>query len=369
MKRRPKVLFDFEAYSDQSRGGVSRYALELATRLAGEVEVRVAAGFHRNLYARTLRAAWWSGRFVAALPATGRLRRRVNAALTRREIRRFAPDIVHRTYHRLGAAYPGAHREVLTLYDFTYFRFPECFEGGAAVRRAMHAAATHAHGWICISETTRRDAAVFLPGLSRPCSVIPLGVYPASDDSNSRTSPSARPFLLHVGQRGGYKDFSLTVEALARTPRLAPLSLIAFGGGPLTRNERRMLQRSGLASRVVQMHGDDSALASAYRQAAALVYPSRYEGFGLPLLEAMVRGCPVVASDAPALRETGGDAVEYFASGDPEALGHAIIRAVLEDARRESLRERGPLRAALFTWDACARSTLEVYERLIDLPS
>ena len=108
---------------------------------------------------------------------------------------------------------------------------------------------------------------------------------------------------------------------------------------------------------------DDDTLAALYRACALLAFPSRHEGFGLPVLEAMSYGAPVVASNAAAVPEAGGDAAVYVCAGDARALAAAILRVASDCAFASELRRLGPLRAAEFTWDRTALRTLEVIER------
>src|SRR5205085_12127352 len=116
-------------------------------------------------------------------------------------------------------------------------------------------------------------------------------------------------------------------------------------GGPFFPKEVDAIEAAGLTGRVFQLGGDDIVLDHVYRRAAALVYPSKYEGFGLPPLEAMARGCPVVSSNASSLPEVVGDAAELFDPGDVGAMTRAIERVVYSTERRAALAERGTERA------------------------
>ncbi|BET69684.1 glycosyltransferase family 1 protein [Opitutales bacterium ASA1] len=359
---KPRVLFDFEIFSDQSRGGITRYVLELATRLADEIEVRIHAGFHRSRELRARSDAWIVGRYLPVVPKTGELRRRLNAALTRRAIASFQPDIVHRTYYRHAAAYPGSHADVVTLYDLVYFQDPWNVPGGDVLKHRIRNATQRADRVICISDHTRQDAQHEL-GLPREkTSVVHLGTPLLPRPHGHAPVPS--PYLLHVGLRAGYKNFQLTLRALASDRTLAPYHLLAFGGPPFSDSERADIASFGLTSRVAWLPGNDLALATAYTHASALVYPSAYEGFGLPLLEAMSLRCPVVCSRSSSLPEVGGEAAEYFDPSDPTDLARALHRALAEPERAHVLRDLGARRAAGFTWERCAAETLALYRTL-----
>ena len=366
--RRLRILYDFEAFSDQDRGGITRYVMELASRIATEAEVQVYAGWHRSLVLRQHQPPWVIGRYFPPLANTGELRRHLNAWLTRRAIARFEPDIIHRTYFRHASRYRESSPAVITLYDLTYFRYPELLPGGATVRRRTRQVAEQAKRVICISQHTKDDAMRLLALPPEKCTVIPLGVD-SCPSAPAAPPPWGKPYLLFVGQRGGYKNFDLALRALADTKELESFSLLAFGGGRLTPAEISTIQRLGLYGRVQWAQGGDALLATAYANAACLVYPSLYEGFGLPLLEAMAHGCPVACSNTSSLPEVGGDAVEYFDPANPGAIASALRNVLLQPSHRSRLVGAGRRRAATLSWDRCATLTRKLYAQLQSGPS
>jgi glycosyltransferase involved in cell wall biosynthesis len=176
------------------------------------------------------------------------------------------------------------------------------------------------------------------------------------------------PYLLFVGRREGYKNFGGLLAAVGRTPRLRDEShIVAFGGSPLSSMQVAEAEAAGVSpERLLHVSGGDEILANLYKGATALVYPSMYEGFGLPPLEAMSYGCPVCVSNASSIPEVVGDAGEYFDPDDPDDIASAISRVVFDPERRQALSVAGRKRAAMFTWAACAERTAEVYRRLVE---
>jgi glycosyltransferase involved in cell wall biosynthesis len=170
-----------------------------------------------------------------------------------------------------------------------------------------------------------------------------------------------------VGRREGYKNFGGLLAAVARSPQLQKtFRIVAFGGSPFARSELQEIHSYGFAAgRVVHAQGGDVTLAALYKSAAALVYPSLYEGFGLPPLEAMSYGCPVCVSDTSSIPEVVGEAGEYFNPNEPDDIAHAIERAVFNSERRRLLAEMGRKRAAEFSWTKCAAQTAQVYRYLV----
>jgi glycosyltransferase involved in cell wall biosynthesis len=172
---------------------------------------------------------------------------------------------------------------------------------------------------------------------------------------------------LYVGARGGYKNFERFVRAFALSQRLhQEFDLLCFGGGPLQTAERQMIADAGLGpDQVVQMGGGDEILAALYQQAAALVYPSLYEGFGIPPLEAMAVGCPVICSNSSSLPEVVGDAAESFDPLDQEAMLAAMEAVLASPTQRSALVAAGRIRYQQFTWKKCARETEAIYRKLL----
>jgi glycosyltransferase involved in cell wall biosynthesis len=225
-----------------------------------------------------------------------------------------------------------------------------------SIRRADHV--------ICISASTRNDVLELLDLEPGKVSVTHLGCRIPNQLPGQRMV--SEPYLLHVGNRGGYKNFAALLQAYARSIRLSrSFRLVCFGGGSFSQDERSMIAASGLEeAALTQLGGDDDILANLYTHAAALVYPSLYEGFGLPPLEAMAHGCPAICSNTSSLPEVVGAAAELFDPTDVEAISFAMERVVLSESRTTALREAGRERAELFSWKDCARRTRAIYEAI-----
>jgi len=142
--------------------------------------------------------------------------------------------------------------------------------------------------------------------------------------------------------------------------------VIAFGGDTFNAAEQALIAKLGFAPQSVrQVGGDDAVLGSLYAQARAFIYPSMYEGFGLPPLEAMAHDCPVVTSNSSSMPEVVGNAGEYFDPMDIEAQAEAICSVVFDEQRRSELIELGRQRLHLFSWERCALETQAVYQKVL----
>lgn len=365
-----RIAFDEQVFLLQEYGGISRYVCSLARQLAGysAVEARVFAPLHYNGYLEDLPRALAQGWRIPRVPKTARPVFALSALLARRAIRRFRPDIVHQTYYSANAFAPEGARRIITVYDMVSERFPAEF-GGSQFTDTKRIAVSRADHVLCISESTRRDLIELFGVAAERTSVVYLGyddlVPPV--DAGPRTQNGFRPYLLYVGSRGGYKNFATLMRAFASSSWLrSGFSVMCFGGGAFIPDELELFRQLQLAdAHVRQISGNDEMLASMYTNAAAFVYPSLYEGFGIPPLEAMSLGCPVICGNTSSIPEVVGDAGEYFDPNDTESMRVAIEAVLQSTGRSQVLVAKGHARRLLFSWERCASETLDVYRSIL----
>lgn len=367
-----KVVYDPQIFSAQAYGGVSRYFCEIASRIAREpsVQVSIIAPMYINAYLEHVPRGLVSGFRAPKTKHPRMLLRGLSMLIGDWMIRAKAPDIVHETYFFPYGLGPRRARRVLTIYDMIHEKFALNVPHADRIARYKALAAARADHVVCISESTRCDAIDILGLRPDKTSVIYLGFEMMNPDRGSIGNlvlPTNRPFLLYVGNRGGHKNFLSLLEAYATSPQLrAGYGLICFGGGKFNIDELKATQKLGLdSSQVMQFGGGDQLLASLYERASAFIYPSLYEGFGIPLLEAMSYDCPVVCSKTSSIPEVVGDAGAYFDPRDIESMRLAIERVVESDGNRELFIARGHERLKCFSWDRCAAETLDIYTKLI----
>jgi len=314
---------------------------------------------------------------VLAVPQLGTRRYRLGLQALRlvRRLRREG-GLIHYTNQHFGRFALLAGRPfVMTVHDLERLCFPMAPEAPLerlglladrlAIRRACHL--------IAVSHHTRRDLIRWLGVPEERITVIPNGV-------NLRVfRPDPRPlfpfpYLLYVGSERPRKNLPRLLEAFAllkRRPAFQNLKLVKVGGPGRSPAFRRAtleaVRRLGLEGEVLFVgQRPDADLPAFYTGARALVYPSLYEGFGLPLLEAMACGCPVVASRTSALPEVVGGAGLLVDPLDPGDLAQALEHLLTEEGLRERLRWAGLERVRAFSWEATARETARVYRQTLE---
>ncbi|WP_348066282.1 glycosyltransferase family 1 protein [Polaromonas sp.] len=368
-----KVAFDQQVFLLQEYGGISRYLCNLAkffVQMEG-VEARIIAPLHFNKNLDAMHGLAGGG---LLLPKVNTKLLRVAMAMSKRlarfGINQYRPDILHETYYSSDDYRPRGAKRVLTVYDLIHERYGNMFENSEGTTGPKKAAALRADHVICISESTRRDLIDFCGVAKEKTSVIYLGTdvaFLGHEPLQEEIPTLARPFLLYVGNRDGYKNFSGFLKAFANSSRLkAEFDIVCFGGGPFQVEEKKMAASLGLDDdRLVHRAGSDQILANLYRGAAAFVYPSLYEGFGIPPLEAMAMGCPVISSDTSSLPEVVGDAGEYFDPMRVESMTAAMERVTQSPSRSFELVKLGRQQYRKFSWEKCAQETMMVYRSLL----
>ncbi|HEX3672357.1 MAG TPA: glycosyltransferase family 1 protein [Candidatus Cybelea sp.] len=244
-----------------------------------------------------------------------------------------------------------------TLHDASNFVVPEYI---GDTQRIFRAAAQRCRALITDSHFAKRELARELQIAPDRLVPIALGVAPPRPPVPvSADIDSMRPFVLYVGTAERRKGFDTLLDAMAHVARARPdISLV------VTTRLAGWSVPPGI--RIAELgYVDDDTLAALYRGCSLLAFPSRYEGFGLPVLEAMSYGAPVVASNASSVPEAGGDAACYVAPDDSAALAGAILRVANDAPYAAELRRLGPAHAAGFTWERTASRTLAVIEGMV----
>jgi glycosyltransferase involved in cell wall biosynthesis len=298
-----------------------------------------------------------------------RLMYSVNKSISRARLSRNNYDIFHPTYYDpYFLKYLGNKPFVLTVYDMIHELYPDQFTNTHSVIERKRKCITSATKIICISENTKKDLlrmydvppekvkVVYLSSSLSPSHEIDMSVLKKNYDIN-------RPYILYVGNRDGYKNFALLLDVFNSDFR-NDYDLICFGGKKFSTKEESMIKELGIQKEVKYVTGDDNLLYTLYKNAFCFVYPSLYEGFGIPPLEAMAAGCPVIASNSSSIPEVVGEAGLLFDPKSKESLTSSIYRLIHDENERSRLIQKGLLRTSKFSWDNTAKQTYDIYIEL-----
>jgi len=366
---KPRIEFDFQIFCRQSVGGVSRYFSSLATELAAlqSFDVQIVAPLHVNDYLRQVTSVSIYGRALRKPPYSARVLTLANLFLLRFWRPEGRPDVVHQTFYNKSHAVIPKCPVITTVHDLIHELRPNEFSRADNMEKHKRQAIMRADRVICVSDYTKKDL-IERYGISEgKLTTIYHGSSLPSVDDNDKLRPIKDPYLLYVGRRSGYKNFKAALEALSRLrDAFRDFKLVCFGGRAPTRSELEDMSRLGIPmNRVIFTSGDDHHLVRYYRHATALIFPSLHEGFGLPVLEAMSFGCPVICSSVTSIPEVGGDAVMYFDPHNVESIADAFRRTLYDSQMLADLKKRGIDRARLFSWKKCALETADVYRSVL----
>ncbi len=354
-----KLYFDNIIFSLQPTGGISVYWYQLITRLLRDhCNVQFIEHPSNNVFRKKLTIPQnqilaesnWPVQCLRYLPL-------------RMQLPNFS--ILHTSYYRW--TQQKNIPQIVTVYDLIYERFrrgPALWVHTWQKQKSL----VHADRILCISENTKKDLLSHYPQI--PEKKVQVIYIAASDEFHPlpnipNPGPQLEPILqkkyvLYVGDRAYYKNFSMAVDAIAQRP---DFMLVAAGGRPLTKAEKHQLDIQ-LPKRFAYLPGlSTQELCLLYHHSFALLYPSIYEGFGIPVLEAMQVGCPVIAVQGSSIPEICGDAGILI----PNPTSHLFAEALdtLENpAFRQTKIQAGFSAAKRFSWERCYQETMSVYQSL-----
>jgi glycosyltransferase involved in cell wall biosynthesis len=258
--------------------------------------------------------------------------------------------------------YPTSWKRAVTVVDM----IPEILPADVPpdVHRGKRNACETASLIFTISERTKNDLIRIFPDLNCPVEVTPLAVDTAFFKLHARGQETEQ--ILFVGNRRGYKNFHTFAKAASMLLQQNPeLTVLCVGGGRLGDDELRPFRETGTEARCRAVTVRDTELPSLYRKSKAFVFPSKYEGFGIPILESFAAECPAIISRASCFPEVADEAAEYFDPENPDELFHVLSRIVSDKQRRDELRKLGSQRLRHFTWERTAQLTRDGYVKVL----
>lgn len=369
-----RVNFDSQIFCAQAVGGISRYIASLAREMQAlpNIQPRILAPYHCNEYLKALPDTLVYGNPAPRIPVVKPIFRIASLLMAGVAQRISQPAILHQTYYYPYCHLPGSARNIITVHDMIHEKYPQFYSAHDPIARWKKRAITRADQIICVSNNTRKDLLERYDGI-RPesVSVTHLGCDGLGDLLPNETASTFRtrelgvdaPYILFVGHRAGYKNFSGLLEAYNASPWLKQnFYLLCFGGGGFSETEKSMIAGFGdVEQRIKQIGGPDSVLASCYRHASVFAYPSLYEGFGIPPLEAMSLDCPVACSHTSSIPEIVGNAAVFFDPTHSDSIRIALESILNSPSMQADLVQRGRIQKIKYSWRKCAEETVGIY--------
>lgn len=359
----PRLVADVRLLA-YNQAGIGRYLRHLYTAMAALPEVErpfdVTLLYARKDAERAL-AGCWPGGATAWTPAHHRFERWSLAS----EVTRLRPAVVHSPDHV--APQPIGWSSVVTVHDLAFRFVPASHTADSqAYYAGLERSVRQAARVICVSEATRRDLLSVVPDVEAKLRVV----YEAPDPQyrfDALVYTQQRPYFVFVGTVEPRKNVAGMVRALCQFPQADRPQLLVVGAPGAAYDEVRALVTSlGLEDDISFLGRLPTAeVAALYRGALAVLYPSFLEGFGLPILEAMACGAPVITSDRSSMAEIAAGAAILIDPHDVTSLAAAMQRVAGSEHLRATLREQGLRRAAEFSWERAARETLAVFSEAV----
>lgn len=365
-----KILYDHQAFTGQRYGGVARYFHDLMESLSEMgVNIELALQFSNNEYLKnsTIRIPRQFRHIFGFMP-TSMLVSRTNRLNSILQIQRGNYDIFHPTFfHHYFLQHLNNKPFVITYHDCIKEKFNlDHIDNASKIQKQE--LLTRASKIIAVSENTKKDLLELYEVEADKIDVV----YHSTDFTN-HVQPNhfhlktPENYFLYVGARNDYKNFDGLLKSIKPVLKKHPdVVLLCAGSGNFTEQENVMLKTLGIENQVIHQHFySDNTLFSLYQRAIAFIYPSLYEGFGIPILEAFACGCPVILSDSSCFPEVAQDAALYFNIDNKDDLSQKLEEIISNSDLRNSLINKGLNRQKAFSAEKKAKETYKVYKSIL----
>ena len=363
-----KIVYDHEIFYQQKYGGISSYFANLGLELLKKnADVNFVCPIYKNNNLNRLPKNIIYGKKITYPSMINYLINKINVNLSNNHYNYLKPNIIHKTYFSKNELNPK-YKNVITFYDITHELNNKVSKQVENIRLLKKNNIKFADHIICPSNKVKTDLINFFDINENKISVT----YFSSDYKNLSESELAEDkkmnnYILYVGNRSGYKNFKNLVSAYANSEKLRnDFKVLVFGGEKPSICGTELIKEKKLPRESFEfVQGTNEDLKYLYKNVRAFIYTSVYEGFGIPLIEAMRSGCPIISSDGGALKEIGGNLLSYFDPFNIEEIQQKIEDMVYSNHKIKQAALDGLKRSNNYSWSNCAEKTLEVYKNLL----
>ena len=364
MKIQPYIIYDSQIFDQQKFGGISRYFCEIISKLQFKYDIAVRYTENHYLSQTKIAKHRLYIPYFLSKQYTQKLYRK-NQRLTKKMLQSPIPYLYHPTYYDPSfLKYTGNSPLVVTVHDMIYERFSNLIEGSEEIIRQKREIITKANRIIAISEYTKKDIIDILNIAPEKIDVIYHGT--SLRPSQEHNLPLPEQYILFVGDRTFYKNFQALLEAFSIVHQTNKKIHLVCTGKPFSDSELQQISNYNIASNIIQIATKDKDLNELYSRALLFVYPSYYEGFGIPILEVYACNCPVTLSNTTCFPEIAGDAGAFFNPYSINSIADTIINVISDKSKRTKLIKAGQERLKLYSWEKAARETENVYLKTLE---
>lgn len=353
------IIFDYNIFFLQKYGGISRYFIELCKQMSNsEIDYLIQATIHQNYYLDKASVNKSFNLYLKDYPKfTRKLIGSTNKYFFYKNINKNYYKIFHNTYYS-NFKLKNNITQISTIYDFTHEIFSKEYNYKKNIKTEAIKNSNH---FICISENTKKDLIKFYNIKPDNISVVYLG---GDHLPKGNKIFKNKPFILYVGYRENYKNFNILLKAFYSSRKLQKdFDIVCFGGSPFNDDEINQISQYALTDSVKYISGDDHKLSSLYSTASCHVITSKYEGFGITVVEAYNFGCPVIHTGKGSLAEIADESGQY--DGSYENLKHTLEKFLYSNQDIKNHRINIKKIKNRLTWKNCFNNTYDVYKKFL----
>lgn len=360
-----KILYDHQRFSVQNTGGITRYFYELISHFnkMDDIEVDLSILFSNNEYIKE-----YSNPFFQKYNFKGKryLMYKINTLKSIIDLKIKEYNIFHPTYYDNYFLPFYDKKFVITVYDMCheFFINKDNYQNDETSINKKNLI-YKANKIIAISENTKKDIINLYNDIDQN-KIEVIHLANSLSDSNIKKVNIPDKYLLYIGHRNTYKNFKNLAKAFSNILKNEKdIFLICVGGGNFSEEENTFLKELNILNNIISINVTDNQLVYLYKNALAFVFPSFYEGFGIPILEAFYSKCPVILSNSTCFPEIAQDCAEYFEPDNIDDIKYKIEKVINDKILRNKLIEKGLIRLKDFSWEKTAFNTKEIYRSLL----